>query len=83
MRHRIRVPALGEHRDGDHAANLGAKLARLAHRVQDFAQDLVILDVVRAAAREPRDVLALVFLDLPRRGLLEDRVQGVSAVQLH
>ena len=60
-----------------------AQAAGLADGVHDLAQDVLVLDVVGAAAREPGDVLALELLDLAGGGLLERRVQGVAAVELH
>ena len=55
----------------------------LADGVEDLAQDVLVLEVVRAAAGEPGDVLALELVDLASGGPLEGGVQGVAAVQLH
>ncbi len=79
----VGVPALGQHRDRDDAADVGAQAAGLADGVQDLAQDVLVLEVVDAAAREAGDVLALELLDLAGGGLLERGVEGVAAVELH
>ena len=49
----VRVPALGEHRDGDDAADGAAELARLADRVHDLAQQLLVGEVRRPARASP------------------------------
>ena len=45
----IGIPALGEHRDGDDAADCAAKLARLADGVHDLAEQFLVGDVVARA----------------------------------
>ena len=40
----VGVPALGQHRDGDDAADLLAELARLADRVHHLAQQVLVGD---------------------------------------
>ena len=54
----------------------------LADRVDHLAQDVLVADVVRAAAGEPGDVLALELVDLAGGGLLEGGVEGVAPVEL-
>ncbi len=81
--HGVGVPALGEHRDRHDAPDVRAQPVRLADGVQDLAQDVLVGQVVRAAAGEAGDVFALELVDLPSGGLLERGVQGVAAVELH
>ena len=48
----VGVPALGQHRDRDDAADVLAEPARLADRVHDLAQEVLVGELVGAAARE-------------------------------
>ena len=50
--HGINVPALGEHRDADHAFDVFAELARLAHRVHHLAEEVLGGEVLGIAAGE-------------------------------
>ena len=49
MRHRVGVPAFGEHRDGHDAADGFAQAAELADGVHNFAQQFLIGDIVGRA----------------------------------
>src|SRR4051794_5277150 len=46
MGYRIGVPALGQHRDRDDAADALAKLPRLADRIHDLAQEILVAELV-------------------------------------
>ena len=54
VRHGVGVPALGQHRHRDDAADIGAKLAGLPDRVHHFAKNVGVgklVDVARIAAQ--------------------------------
>ena len=53
VRDGVGVPALGQHRDRDDAADRAAKPAVLADRVHDLAQQLLVGDVLGLRARRP------------------------------
>ena len=59
VRHRVAVPALGEHRHGHDAADVLAELALLADRVQHLAHQVFVGQVLGVAAGEPPRYSAL------------------------
>jgi hypothetical protein len=61
----VRIPSLGEHRDGNDAADGAAELSRLAHGVHDLAKKLLIGDVLTGTGIPcPLDTLTAEALDL-------------------
>ena len=83
VRHVVRVPPFGQHRDGHDAADVSAEPALLADGVHHFAQDVRVVDLVRlpAAAVALRQ-LALVLLDLLLRGLCEIGGKALARLEL-
>ena len=80
---RVRVPALGEHGDGDHAADAAAQTARLADGVHRFAQQILLgeflgLGTVAGAF----DDLAPEALDLAGGGRPEALVERFAGFEL-
>src|SRR5690349_5764908 len=68
MRDGVGVPTLGQHRNRDDAADRFAELPRLADRVHDFAQQLLVGDVLTGpdVARARDDLAAEPFNLVPR-----------------
>ena len=82
VRHGVRVPALGQHRDADDALDLLAEAPRLADRVHDLAQQVFVGDGVRVALGEALAVLGLELVDLARHELLELRRELLARLDL-
>ena len=80
--HRVRVPALGEHRDADHALDLLAQAPGLADGVHDLAQQVLVGDRVGVALGEALAVLGLELLDLARHDLLELGAELLAGLEL-
>ncbi len=79
----IGVPAFGEHRDRDDAADRAAKLAGLADGVHDLAQQLLIGDVLAGAGiAGALDDLAAKPLDLVGGHPAEIVIQGIAGFEL-
>ena len=79
----VGVPALGEHRDGDDAADGAAELAGLADRVHDLAEQFLIGDVVAGAGvAGALDDLAAEALDLIGGHGAEVVVEGIARFEL-
>ena len=78
----VGVPALGEHGDGDDAADRLAELARLADGVHHLAHDLAVVDVLGLAAGDAAGVLGAELLDLDGGDLLELIGQLVARLEL-
>ena len=78
----VGVPALGEHRDADDAADLLAQLAGLADRVHDLAQQVLVGQVLGRAAGEALAVLGLELLDLGGGDLLELGTHRLARLEL-
>ncbi len=79
MRHRVGVPAFGEHGHGHHTFDMFSQLARLAHRVHDFPQQVFIADF---PARKAGAVFIFKFLNLSRGNLFKFRIHGVAGFKL-
>ena len=82
VRDGVGVPALGEHRHGDDAADVLAELAGLADGVQHFAHQVFVGQVLGVAAGKALAVLGLEFLDLRRGQLLEVRTHALAGFEL-
>ena len=67
----VGVPALGEHRDADHALDVLAELAGLADGVHHLAEQVFVGQVLGVAAGEADAVFGLEFLDLAGGDFLE------------
>ena len=67
----VGVPALGEHRDADHALDVLAELAGLADGVHHLAEQVFVGEVFGVAAGEADAVLGLELLDFAGGDLLE------------
>jgi hypothetical protein len=81
--HRTGIPTFGEHRNRDHAADGGAKVAGFADRVHELAQEFLIRNVVggeRIAGA--LNVLATEPLDFIGGQAAEIVVKGVACFQL-
>ena len=83
VRDGARVPAFGEHGDGDHAADAAAEPSRLADGVHHFAQDVLVRQALclLPVAGAVHD-LAAKAVDLVRSGLAEPLVEGVAGFEL-
>ena len=83
MRHRVGVPPLREHRDGDHAPGLSSQPARLADRVHDLAKEVLIREVLSlGTVASPLHDLAAEPLDLVSCRVPEGSVQCVPGFEL-
>jgi hypothetical protein len=79
----VRVPALGEHRDGDDAADLLAKLVRLPHRVHHFAEEVLVGEVLGLpGVAGALDDLAAETVDLVLCHAPEVVVEGFAGLEL-
>ena len=79
----VGVPALGEHRDRDHAADVGAQAALLADGIHDLAQQVLVAEVVGlAGVAGALDNLAAEAGDLVGGHGAEVGVQGLAGFQL-
>ena len=83
VRDGVGVPALGEHRDGDDAADGAAELAGLADGVHDLAQQFLVGDVVAGAGvAGALDDLAAEAFDLVGGHAAEVVVERVAGFEL-
>ena len=71
VRDRVRIPAFGEHGNGDDAADVRAERVAFADGVDDFAQDLGIFDAFGRALAVNAGVFLLEAFDLRREHALE------------
>ena len=79
----VGVPALGQHRDGDDAADLLAEPSGAAHGVHHLAQQVALVDLaLDAAGALARGELALELLDLGRGRLLYGFVERRARLEL-
>ena len=78
----VGVPALGEHGDRDHAADVLAELALLADGVHRLAQQVGVGELVHVGARVAQPVGLLERLDLSRGRLPELRSERFAGLQL-
>ena len=79
----VGIPALGEHRDGDDAADGAAELAGLADGVHDLAEQFLIGDVLAGAGvAGALDDLAAEALDLVGRHAAEIVVERIAGFEL-
>ena len=82
VRHRVGVPALGEHRDADDALDLLAQAPGLADRVHDLAQQVLVGDRLGVALGEALAVLGLELLDLAGHVFLELGAELLARLEL-
>ena len=83
MRDGVGVPAFGEHRDRDDAADRAAKLAGLADRVHDLAEQFLVGDVLAGAGiAGALDDLAAEALDLVGGHAAEVVVERIARFEL-
>ena len=79
----VGVPAFGQHRDGDDAADRAAQAVFFADGVHHLAQQVLVADVVsQTAVAGAFDNLAAVLLDFVGRHLAEVGVQRLPRLQL-
>ena len=79
----VGVPALGEHRDGDDAADGAAELAGLADGVHDLAEQFLVGDVVAGSrVAGALDDLAAKALDLVGSHAAEVVVERIAGFEL-
>ena len=78
----VGVPALGEHGDRDHAADVLAELALLADGVHRLAQQVGVGELVHVGARVAQPVGLLERLDLSRRRLPELGAERLAGFEL-
>ena len=79
----VGVPALGEHRNRDHAADRAAELAGLADGVHDLAEQFLVGDVLGGAGvAGALDDLAAEALDLVGGHVAEVVVEGIAGFEL-
>ena len=78
----VGVPALGEHGDRDHAADVLAELALLADGVHRLAQQVGVGDLVHVGTRVAQTVGLLERLDLSRCCLPEVRSERLAGLEL-
>jgi hypothetical protein len=67
----IGVPAFGQHRHGNHAANVGTECIGLAYCVDDFTQQIPIGELFDALVGVTLPVFALETFDFRAEYLLE------------
>ena len=82
----VGVPALGEHRDADHALDVLAELAGLADGVHHLAEQVFVGEVLGVAAGEAGAVFGLELLDFAGGDLLEvvaHRLAGFELLAVH
>jgi len=82
MGHGVGVPAFGQHGNADHAPDVLAELARLAHSVHDLAQEVFIRQICSVTPRKPHTIFGLEFLDFRRGNLFEIRAHGLAGFKL-
>ena len=81
--HGVGIPALGQHGDGDHAADVGAEAAGLADGVHDLAQQVLVGEVLGLArVAGALDDLAPEALDLVGGHGAEVVVQRLAGFEL-
>ena len=79
----VGIPAFGEHRDGDDAADRAAKLAGLADGVHDLAEQFLVGDVLACArVAGALDDLAAKALDLVGGHAAEVVVERIAGFEL-
>ena len=78
----VGVPALGEHRDRDDAADRLAELSGLADGVHHLPHDLPVVHLLGLPAGDTAGVFATELLDLGRGDLLELRGQALAGLEL-
>ena len=78
----VGIPALGEHGDGDNAADGLTQLAFLADGVHDLAQDVGVGDLAGLLHVAPFDHFAAEALDLVGGHFAEILVEGIAGFEL-
>ena len=78
----VGIPALGEHGDGDNAADGFTQLAFLADRIHDLAQDVGVGDLAGLLHVAPFDHFAAEALDLVGGHFAEILVEGIAGFEL-
>jgi len=81
--HGVGVPAFGEHRDRDDAADRATELARFADRVHHFSQELLVREVLAGAlVAGPFDDLASEAFDFVASHLAKIRIERIVGFEL-
>ena len=77
-----RIPSLGQHRDRDDAADVASEPARLADRVHDLPENVLVGETLNICPGETLSVLSLELLNLCRGSTLELWRQRIPSVEL-